>query len=239
MLCAVPPKQEQLLPWGMTIAFAWTSVDPLKIGGEAVFCRPDGAGHSSVQWAPAQSPGWQNMQGLWPETSKLRYISVWRKFLKQEKTTSALKKEKKKSLLCTFMCLGNQEIPHYCSLDILRSFTSTGHETGPRIIHKSVFKAKCVRRDIDENVPKLTCHSGRKWLHSCLEWHARKSVLHVYVHLSLLYSQLTRSMDDSPRLHRTRTVLCVGVLGSEFCKQAENKWTHALCLKSSIRHRYP
>lgn len=59
------------------------------------------------------------------------------------------------------MCLGNQEIPHYCSLDILRSFTSTGHETGPRIIHKSVFKAKYVRRDIDENVPKLTCHSGR------------------------------------------------------------------------------
>lgn len=44
------------------------------------------------------------------------------------------------------MCLGNQEIPHYCSLDILRSFTSTGHETGPRIIHKSVFKAKCVEK---------------------------------------------------------------------------------------------
>lgn len=58
------------------------------------------------------------------------------------------------------MCLGNQEIPHYCSLDVLSSFTSIGHETGPRIIHKAVFKAKCVRRDIGENVPKLTCHPG-------------------------------------------------------------------------------
>lgn len=58
------------------------------------------------------------------------------------------------------MCLGNQEIPHYCSLDILRSFTSTGQETGPRIIHKPVLKAKRVRRDIDENVLRLTCHLG-------------------------------------------------------------------------------
>lgn len=48
-------------------------------------------------------------------------------------------------------------------------FTSIEHETGPRIIHKFVFKAKGVRRDISENLPKFMRHPGT-WGTAQLPW---------------------------------------------------------------------
>lgn len=147
MLCAMLPKWEQLPPWGVTIAVALNKRWPFETwGGRLCFNDPVAPGAAAPSGLQPSRPSWQDVQGLWPATSKLCCISSWCKFLKQAKTTGCFKKKKKKSLVCTFMCLGNQEIPHYCSLDILRSFTSTGHETGPRIIHKSVFKAKCVEK---------------------------------------------------------------------------------------------
>lgn len=175
-LCAVPPKWDQIPPWRMTIAFNclfWTSNDPLKLGaGGGCGCVSQTQGCSGcISGLQPSHPSWKNVQALWSATSKLSCISMWRKFLKQaKKTLLGAKKKKKKALVCTFMCLGNHEIPHYCSLDVLKSFTSIGHETGPRIIHKSVFKAKCVRRDISEKTCWSLCAiQGCGWLHSCLE----------------------------------------------------------------------
>ena len=161
---------------GWPLPLLWTSDAPLKLSrGGWGFCRPGGAGRSSFQRAPAQStPAERTCKRCGQQLQSCVIFLHDVNSLNKRNPLAALKK-KKKSLVCTFMCLGNQEIPHYCSLDILRSFTSTGHETGSRIIHKSLFKVKCVRSDIGENVPKLTCHP-RTWVTAQLPWKAPKKI---------------------------------------------------------------
>lgn len=95
-MCHPSGNSYQLQGWQLPLL--WTSDDPLKFsGGRRCVADPMALGAAASSGLQPSGPGWQNMQGLWPATSKLRYISSWCKFLKQAKTTGCFKKKKKKN----------------------------------------------------------------------------------------------------------------------------------------------
>lgn len=201
--------------------------DPLELGCiRAISTKPYGAG--CFHWAPAQCSQQREQAGTVASNFRavLSFCVMWIPYTNENHW---LLKKKKPALVCTFLCLGKQEIPHCCSLDLLRSFYLDSAWNRATYYSWSVSKA-----NVWEGLVERTCRGGRAaqgrgWAHGRLRRHPPSSVGHTCL-------QPRHCMGSSPQFHRVRRAMRRGVLGREFCKQMESKWRHAVCQESAINH---